>query len=129
MRLAHKTSLTRPLLIKVPVPSLESERSYIFVFFSWILELFLQCGIFCCAFHYWWFDPELIWMMHSSYLVTPLYQMERTTSLQNCQSWFRFPIGTSNQIISPYHYGEWVKSVSLWIRTTIPIRVVCQHEY
>jgi len=53
----HKTSLTRHFFfIEVPVPSPESERSYICVrdidfclflwFIYWILELFRQCGVF-----------------------------------------------------------------------------------
>jgi hypothetical protein len=50
-----KTSLTRPLVVEVAVPSHESVRSCNFVlgyrfcpflrFANWILELFLQCGI------------------------------------------------------------------------------------
>ena len=55
-----KTSLTRPLVVEVAVPSHESVRSCNFVlgyrfcpflrFANWILELFLQCGIFSSPF-------------------------------------------------------------------------------
>ena len=57
---AHKTSLTPPLFIKVPVPSLASEWSCNYVlelsilpflrFYYCILELFRQCDVF--VFHY-----------------------------------------------------------------------------
>ena len=55
---AHKTSLTPPHVIEVPVPRQESEKSCIGVlgvsgivslfirFCDWILELSRQCGIF-----------------------------------------------------------------------------------
>jgi hypothetical protein len=58
----HQTSLTPPLIIEVPVPDQESERSCICVlevsvlplgtvcFLFWILELFRKCDIFF-AFH------------------------------------------------------------------------------
>jgi len=55
---SHKTSLTLPLFIEVPVPSQESERSCICVLgvsilplsTILILELFRQCGILCFSF-------------------------------------------------------------------------------
>jgi hypothetical protein len=57
---AHKTSLIPPLIIEVPVPSQESERSCICVLevliftlstiFLLNLELFRQCGVFLSTF-------------------------------------------------------------------------------
>ena len=57
--MVHKTSLTPPLFIGVPVTSQEGERAYMCVcvegvdfasvflhFFCWIVELFRQCGFF-----------------------------------------------------------------------------------
>ena len=58
--MVHKTSLTPPPFIGVPVTSQEGERAYMCVcvegvdfasvflhFFCWIVELFRQCGFFC----------------------------------------------------------------------------------
>ena len=58
----HKTSLTPPLVIEVPVPRQECEWSCIFMlggnryflflrFFCWILEMFQQRGIYVFVFH------------------------------------------------------------------------------
>jgi len=44
--MANTTSLTPPLLIKVPVRSQEIERSCIYVLRVSILELFRQCSIY-----------------------------------------------------------------------------------
>jgi len=59
---AHKTSLTLPLVIDIPVPSQECKRSCLCVFGVliclsliflnyWILELFRQCGKLCFSFY------------------------------------------------------------------------------
>ena len=55
---AHEISLVPQLLIEVPVPSQENERSCICVegnrvyllFFYWILKLFSQCGVYIYLF-------------------------------------------------------------------------------
>ena len=63
----HKTSLTPPPFIEVPVPSQDSDQScflsvkgYRFCFFlrlfPWILQLFSQYGIYFCFFFYWMYE-------------------------------------------------------------------------
>ena len=49
---AHKSSLTPPLLIEMPVPIQESQRFFPFLLFRYlILELARHCGIFCFSFY------------------------------------------------------------------------------
>jgi hypothetical protein len=49
---AHKSSLTPPLLIEMPVQIQESQRFFPFLLFRYlILELPRQCGTFCFLFY------------------------------------------------------------------------------
>jgi len=50
--LTHKTSLTPPHCIEIPVASQEGERSCICLLGVMILELFRQCSIFCFSFYF-----------------------------------------------------------------------------